>query len=170
MVVFAGETSRFPQTPSTGPASPDSSLREWARLESNQPPLPSMSMEAGPGRSRASVHLPRGRSTQLREPVPPSRPHVTFSRTRTLFSEPLAYPSTLDRRPPVAHIRSGSSSYVEELWSPSLARRVETRRQKHTLIASAIPSASAPRVFLSQAGPRFDLGLVQAEHHLWFRR
>jgi hypothetical protein len=28
----------------------------------------------------------------------------------------------------------------------------------------------ALRVFLSQAGPRFDLELVQAEHHLRFRR
>jgi hypothetical protein len=27
----------------------------------------------------------------------------------------------------------------------------------------------APRVFLSQAGPRFDLELLQAGHHLWFR-
>jgi len=33
---------------------------------------------------------------------------------------PLAYPSTLDHRPLVAHMLQWSPSYVEELWSPSL--------------------------------------------------
>jgi len=46
----------------------------------------------------------------------------------------------------------------------------EKSRLKPTLIASAYFQHATPRVFLSQAGPRFDLELVQAEHHLWFRR
>jgi hypothetical protein len=36
-----------------------------------------------------------------------------------MFSKSLAYPSALDRRPPVALSRR-ASSYVEELWSPTL--------------------------------------------------
>src|SRR5438132_12028983 len=42
-------------------------------------------------------------------------------RRRTMFSMPLAYPSTLDHRPQVAHTPQRSPSYVEELWSPYLA-------------------------------------------------
>ncbi len=47
---------------------------------------------------------------------------------------------------------------------------LENRRQKQALIASVYFQRATLRVFLSQAGPRFDLELVQAEHHLWFRR
>ena len=43
---------------------------------------------------------------------------------------------------------------------------LENRRLKQTLIASVYFQRAALRVFLSQAGPRFDLELVQAEHHL----
>jgi hypothetical protein len=60
------------------------------------------------------------------------------------------------------------SSYVEELWSPILARRLEMRRLKLTLIRQWISSTRLQRIFLSQAGPRFDLELFQAEHHLLF--
>src|SRR4051812_41704154 len=74
-----------------------------------------------------------------------------------MFSMPLAYPSTLDRRPLVAHIRERLPSYVEGLWSPSLARCLEKGRLKLTLIASVRFQRAAPRVFLSQAGPRFVL-------------
>jgi hypothetical protein len=55
-------------------------------------------------------------------------------RSRTMFSMPLAYSSTLDQRPSVAR----STSYVEELWSPSLALSREKRRLKQTLIASVL--------------------------------
>ena len=86
-----------------------------------------------------------------------------------MFSMPLAYPSTLDRRPPLRSRRS--PSYVEELWSPSLAhQRWEMRRLKHTLIASAFPARIAPRVFLSQAGPRFDLALFKLSITFGLRR
>jgi hypothetical protein len=37
-----------------------------------------------------------------------------------MFSMPLAYPSTLDRRPLACACAPWSPSYVEELWSPSL--------------------------------------------------
>jgi hypothetical protein len=59
-----------------------------------------------------------------------------------------------------------SLSYVEGLWSPSLGTFAENGKLKHTLIASVLFQRNAQRVFLSQAGPRFDLALVQAEHHL----
>jgi hypothetical protein len=82
---------------------------------------------------------------------------------------PLAYPSTLDRRPPAAHCPQRSSSYVEGRWSPSLGTSSEKDKLKHTLILSVLFHAGARRVFLSQAGPRFDLALLQAEHHLVVR-
>jgi hypothetical protein len=58
-----------------------------------------------------------------------SRPSVSPSRSRTMLSKPLAYPSTLDRRsagcaPDVA------TSYVEEFWSPSLGRRMRKSQAK----------------------------------------
>jgi hypothetical protein len=55
-----------------------------------------------------------------------------------------------------------TSSYVEGIWSPSLALAPEKDRRKHTLIASVYFQRAAPRAFLSQAGPRFGLELVQA--------
>ena len=57
---------------------------------------------------------------------------------------------------------------MEELWSPILASRLEMRRLKLTLIRHWISSTRLQRIFLSQAGPRFDLELFQAEHHLLF--
>ena len=57
---------------------------------------------------------------------------------------------------------------MEELWSPILASRLEMRRLKLTLIRQWISSTRLQRIFLSQAGPRFDLELFQAEHHLLF--
>jgi hypothetical protein len=46
-----------------------------------------------------------------------------------MFSMPLAYPSTLDHRLPVAPPKQ-LPSYVEELWSPSLARSFEKAQAK----------------------------------------
>ena len=72
---------------------------------------------------------------------------------------PLAYASTLDRREP---------SYVEALWSPSLgASLVIAQAKAHAIVPALIQAATRGGVFLSQAGPRFDSVLVQAEHHLW---
>jgi hypothetical protein len=53
------------------------------------------------------------------------------------------------------------TSYVEGLWSPSLASRVEIPRLKQALYNQAYFPARTPRVFLSQAGPRFDLDFLK---------
>jgi hypothetical protein len=45
---------------------------------------------------------------------------------------------------------------------------MEIRRLKLTFIRHRISSTRLQRIFLSQAGPRFDLELFQAEHHLLF--
>jgi hypothetical protein len=52
------------------------------------------------------------------------------------------------------------TSYVEGRWSPSRGVGEEIRRRKQTL-TRAWHSSATPRVFLSQAGPRFDLGLLK---------
>jgi len=50
-----------------------------------------------------------------------------------------------------------STSYVEELWSPSLADVSEMGRQKPELNTSVHFFLRTRGVFLPQAGPRFDL-------------
>jgi hypothetical protein len=78
---------------------------------------------------------------------------------RTMFSMPLAYPSTLDHR--------NAASFVEELWSPALRTLRIIRRQKQRLIQQRIRLRSErSRTFLSQAGPRVWIVAFQAEHHL----
>src|ERR687897_266443 len=57
------------------------------------------------------------------------------------------------------------TSYAEGLWSPSLAVTEEKCGQKRTQMPACLFTRTL-RVFLSQAGPRFDLVLLQAEHHL----
>jgi hypothetical protein len=47
---------------------------------------------------------------------------VSSVRSRTMFSMPLAYSSTLDRTATGCACAQWSPSYVEELWSPSLRR------------------------------------------------
>jgi hypothetical protein len=68
------------------------------------------------------------------------------------------------------HARPRDDVIVEGLWSPSLVRRSEMCRQKLTLMPRCNSSAERRGVFLSQAGPRFVLELVQAEHHLLVAR
>ena len=112
-----------------------------------------------------SIHLHRGRSTQQASVLASSflsrRP-----KGPAMFSMPLAYPSTLDRRPLAAHLRSGRRPTWRSFGARASFAVLENRRLKHTLIASVHFQRTALRVFLSQAGPRFDLELVQAEHHL----
>ena len=108
--------------------------------------------------SHASPFTSRfGRSTQQAR----SRPVSRSTRSRTMFSEPLAYPSTLDRLSGV--LRGGA-------LEPEPRTLAEKSQAKAHAYSPAQFPRHAPRVFLSQAGPRFDLELVQAEHHLWFRR
>jgi hypothetical protein len=61
--------------------------------------------------------------------------------------------------------RDRRASYVEGLWSPSLAIGRLNCTLKLTLY-SVCNSNALRRVFLSQAGPRFGLEPVQAGHHL----
>jgi hypothetical protein len=78
-----------------------------------------------------------------------------------MFSMPLAYPSTLDHRPLVAHMLQWSPSYVEELWSrPSYAVLGKLHAKADANYQREFPARSA-EVFLSQAGPRFDLDLFK---------
>ncbi len=125
-----------------------------------------------PGRGRASPSIsPSGRSTQQASASPRSRsiPMSRPRRSRTMLSMPLAYSSTLDHRPPVAHIRGGR----RPTWRSFGARASRTVRKspgKSTGVCQRSFPAAMPRVFLSQAGPRFDLDLLQAEHHLLIRR
>ena len=91
---------------------------------------------------------------------------VSSGRSRTMFSMPLAYPSTLDRRPLIAQMLQRSPSCVEGLWSPSSgAASGKAHAKANAYSRRAFPARNA-EVFLSQAGPRFDLALVQVEHHL----
>jgi hypothetical protein len=69
-------------------------------------------------------------------------------------------------RPWIVCVRVTRASYVEELWSPSLVAPSLNSHAKANAICSAISQAGAQRVFLSQAGPRFVLDLLQAGHHL----
>ena len=84
----------------------------------------------------------------------------------TLFSMPLAYSSTLDRRPPVAHSATVAVLRGGALEPEPRHVRGEKSKLKHTLIDSVLFRHDTQRVFLSQAGPRFGLALLQAEHHL----
>jgi hypothetical protein len=81
-----------------------------------------------------------------------------------MFSMPLAYPSTLDRRFHVAERRPTWGSF----GARCPACRLEKRTLKLTLIRPMHFQRAAAEIFLSQAGPRFDSELFQAEHHLLF--
>jgi hypothetical protein len=151
--------------------------REWARLDSNQHLLvcktstlplsyspvsvPRQGVEPRPPRSERGV-LPVRRSRT--EVFRLSRPAV--AERCFLCHSPTLRPWIADRRLCTCGL---SSSYVEGFWSPSLVSRRENRRLKQTLVFQRTFPAPSARVFLSQAGPRFDLELFQAEHHLWFR-
>ena len=118
---------------------------------------------AAPGRPLGGARQTRCPSVQLprREIDAAAAPSG-----QTMLSMPLAYPSTLDRRSPIREDRRPT-------WR-SFGARASTVCEKAQAKADAnserIVRAQTPRVFLSQAGPRFGLELLQAEHHLWFRQ
>jgi hypothetical protein len=122
------------------------------------------------------------------------RPTLRFSVSRSSVT-PLGHPSAAQSLAPPSIARDGRSTQEQDpnhvfqatrlpfdpgsptrrpTWrgfgARCLVRSQEIGRLKHTLIHQRYFQHRAPRVFLSQAGPRFDLGLLQAEHHLWFRR
>jgi hypothetical protein len=110
--------------------------------------------EGWAGRSRASVHLPSGSSTQQRD----RSAALLSSLSRTTTSErcfpshsPTLRPWIADRA--CARARR-SPSYVEEFWSPFPGcPSVKERAKANALFCALFPTA--PRIFLSQAGPRF---------------
>jgi hypothetical protein len=75
-----------------------------------------------PGPMRPSALRPALARQEL-DAAADTRRHVSLVRLmpRTMFSMPLAYPSTLDRRAAAARARR-KTSYVEELWSPTPLR------------------------------------------------
>jgi hypothetical protein len=122
-----------------------------------------------PSPTRWEIDAAGGRNPGERTRLAMVASSVSPGRSRTMFSMPLAYPSTLDHRSPLAHDLRWSTSYVEGRWSPSLGAVSGKAQAKANAIASVHFRCTTPKVFLSQAGPRFDLELVQAEHHLCFR-
>ena len=77
---------------------------------------------------------------------------------------PTLQPWIGDRR--AAHIHRGRRPSWGGVGARASRTGSEIGRIKQTLIASVYFQRAAPKVFLSQAGPRFDPRAVQAEHHL----
>jgi len=82
-----------------------------------------------------------------------------------MLSKPLAYPSTLDRRPPgalsaaIAVLRGGALEPESRARHGNSQAKAEAKHR-----CSFHPPCGG--VFLPQAGPRFGLVLLQAGHHL----
>ena len=78
-----------------------------------------------------------------------------------MFSKPLAYPSTLDRRPRVAVdvLRGGA------LEPEPRALVGKKSKLKHTLICQRFSDAERRGPFSLGRGLNSELVLVQAEHH-----
>ena len=90
------------------------------------------------------------------------KPNDVFHATRLLFD-----PGSENAR--CAHPER-SPSYVEELWSPSLERLRGKVQAKADAYCQRSFSRQALRVFLSQAGPQFDLAFFKLSITFWFRR
>ena len=134
--------------------------------------IPGQGIEPRPPRSERGV-LPvrRSRSVRLRPTrdgldanAPMSRA-VLDAHAEPPMSMPLAYPSTLDRRPQACTSAGAASSWRGFGAGASCVSGKSVRNSKRECVG-AISSAECRGVFLSQAGPRFELELVQAEHHL----
>lgn len=136
-------------------------------------PIPGQGIEPRSPRSERGV-LPvrRSRSVRLRPTRQSStQTHLLTRRHAALGLMPsllcLCHSPTL--RPWIAgriRARLRGGVIVEGLWSPSLVGQMKKRTQKLARMRARYFSAERRGVFLSQAGPRFDLELVQAEHHL----
>jgi hypothetical protein len=142
------------------------SYSPWIRDKDSNPDLHVQSVASfRVRRSRSGPVSPRTPGwTGVRAAARQVVPSVPSSTSPTVFSKPLAYSSTLDRlRPSCA--QPTEPSYVEESWSPIAARRVKNSMLKLMHLSKRNFIRGRAEHFLSQAGPRFDLGLVQAEHH-----
>ena len=89
-----------------------------------------------------------------------SRPPVR----RTMFSKPLAYPSTLDRRLSVVH--TGNRRPTWRSFGAGVVRSSVKIPGKSTPFSMVGFFGTNAEVFLSQAGPRWVLMSSQAGHHL----
>ena len=134
--------------------------------------IPGQGVEPRPPRSERGV-LPvrRSRIVRLRPAAPGStQTHsIGFQRSPALVPSLLCPCHSPTLRPWITgrgRARPRDDVIVEGLWSRSLVRRMKRRTQKQTQMRARYFSADRRGVFLSQAGPRFDLELVQAEHHL----
>jgi hypothetical protein len=112
-----------------------------------------------PGSPCISVHPSRERSTQQHSVflmLPSGGRHFS---SEPPMSKPLANPSTLDRRP------QSCTSAGRRLRGGALEPEPRACREKEQANANAYPPAliqrTRARVFLSQAGPRFDLELLE---------
>jgi hypothetical protein len=106
------------------------------------------------GCNRLSVHPPTGDRRSRRAPEAGDG-RVVMSRPagrRTMLSMPLAYPSTLDHRPPIAQIRNGRRPTWRSFGARARQLRKEKCRLKQTLIASVHFQQTTPRSFSLRRG------------------
>jgi hypothetical protein len=192
-------SNRRPPPHQRGALPPELSACEWARLGSN-PATPQVTVrqalyasellahELRDKGSNLDLHVQSVASCPLDDPgtcCPPSispreidaaaalRAGHLLCPTRSLPSD-VVHATRLPFDPGSRPAGCAQPGQTRPTWRSFGARssyaRAEIRKLKHTLITSAYFQHRALRVFLSQAGPRFDLELVQAEHHLWFQR
>src|ERR671915_2333590 len=98
-----------------------------------------MTEGAPPGRSRASPSISRLEEIDAageRHLSGRSRVLCVVARRRTMFSMPLAYPSALDHRPLVAHIRNGRRPTWRGFGARASRADSEKSKLKLPLIAS----------------------------------
>ena len=129
--------------------------------------IPGQGIEPRPPRSERGV-LPvrRSRSVRLRPTrdgldanAPMSRA-VLDAHAEPPMSMPLAYPSTLDRRPQ-ACTSAGAASSWRGFGAGASGISEKSARNSRRECVGAISSAECRGVFLSQAGPRFELELFK---------
>jgi len=80
----------------------------------------------------------------------------------TMLSMPLAYASTLDR----SGVNAAARHRGGVLEPGARARSVNVQAKAAVNSTASITAPKRARTFLSQAGPRLFLDLLQAEHHL----
>jgi hypothetical protein len=98
-----------------------------------------------------------------------SRPLSRPTEAGTMLSMPLAYPSTLDRRPPMAHIRNGRRPTWRSFGARSSHSAGNWQAKAHAYCQRLFPARSA-EIFLSRAGPQLDLECFTLSITFWFRR
>ena len=166
------ESNRRPPPYQRGALPSELSAARWARLDSNQQhhvcktralPLsysPLMLQIRDKG-SNLDLHVQSVASCRLDDPgvmcLRMSRSAGLAQPCRTMFSMPLAYPSTLDRLPAKAQGRAAVVLRGGALEPDALHVSGNPQAKAHANAERGF-QADAQRVFLSQAGPRFSPG------------